>query len=490
LALAAAFVAIEAMIAVFCPEARLHTPARPVLLLGSLAMFALGFRDDFKPLGAKRKLLGQVLIALAVAAFGISIQHFKIPFTSTILDLGGWGVVLTVVWLVGMTNLINLIDGADGLAGGISLMLMILLTFVSYQSGNLELLAPGMAGALFAFLWFNFPPARVYLGDGGAYFLGFQIGLFSILNSHKGTVFAALAAPLFVLALPILDTSLAILRRGLRGLPIFRADRRHLHHHLLTMGMSRRRVVIFFYGLTAIFLTLGLVAYWSRGKLIPVLLGVGTLILLLCAARFRFSRGWFDVGRMVGTSLEMRQEIAYALSLTRWLTLEGGRCRSTEEIWSGLVFAAERLGYCSVKVTLADGKRVWERANVCSAPGAGPGYAHPTRAIVQSLHGGRLGILELIAPACAASPNPLAPPSQCQKSFCPCIGDDNVAEIVSELLAEGWVKAVTQLQHGDHTPLRFDTTRAASKRPSQHPFPLPHARVPQPAPDPPKSAAK
>ena len=130
---------------------------------------------------------------------------------------------------------------------------------------------------MIGFLCFNFPPARIYLGDSGAYFLGFQIGLLAILNSHKGTVFAALVAPLFVLALPILDTMLAILRRGLRGLPIFRPDRRHLHHHLLEMGLSGRKVLLGFYAVTLVFLAMGFAAYWSRGNLIPVLLGIGAL---------------------------------------------------------------------------------------------------------------------------------------------------------------------------------------------------------------------
>ena len=112
-------------------------------------------------------------------------------------------------------------------------MLMALLAYVGHQSGNLELVACGMVGALLGFLWFNFPPARIYMGDGGAYFLGFQIGLFTIVNSQKGTILPALVAPLFVLALPILDTSLAILRRGLRGLPVFRPDRKHIHHRLI-----------------------------------------------------------------------------------------------------------------------------------------------------------------------------------------------------------------------------------------------------------------
>ncbi len=309
LALVAAFLILEAAIALFYPNQRLSTPGRNGAVLASLAMFGLGFWDDVKPVGARGKLLGQVLISTAVCLCGIGIQQFKIPFTEHIIQLGQWGVILTVLWLVAMTNLINLIDGIDGLAGGICLMLMVLIAFVAHQSGNFELLAAGMAGALLGFLWFNFPPARIYLGDGGAYFLGFQIGLFSLINSHKGTVVAALVAPLFVLALPLLDTTLAILRRGLRGLPIFRPDRRHIHHHLIGMGLSRRKVVLWVYAITLVFLGMGLLAFWSRGHLVPVLLGLAALLLLFCAGKLNFSREWFAVGRVVGNSLGMRQEI-------------------------------------------------------------------------------------------------------------------------------------------------------------------------------------
>jgi UDP-GlcNAc:undecaprenyl-phosphate/decaprenyl-phosphate GlcNAc-1-phosphate transferase len=393
------------------------------------------------------------LIAAAVCAFGIGIQRFKIPFSERIVDLGGWGVLLTILWLVGMTNLINLIDGVDGLAGGICLMLMALLAYVGHQSGSFELLVAGMAGALLGFLWFNFPPARIYLGDGGAYFLGFQIGLFAIVSSNKGTVFAALAAPLFVLALPIVDTALAILRRGLRGLPIFRPDRRHLHHHLLEMGLSRRKVVLYFYAVTLIFLVMGFVAFWSRGHWIPVLLGLATLLLLLCAGKLHFSRHWFAVGRVVGNSLEMRQEIHYALTLMHWLTLEGGRRDSAEELWSDLVLAAQRLSYCSVKMTLADGQRVWEQAHGCQ----------PTRSVVQALQGGRFGTLELMARFCVVEADSPPGTPECERPFCPCVSDGRVFEIISELLAEGWVKAVSKLKEGDQTPLRFDTRRSVPK---------------------------
>lgn len=140
------------------------------------------------------------------------------------------------------------------------------MVLLPYQcASTVQLLATGMAGALLGFLKFNFPPAKIYLGDGGAYFLGFQIGIFSLVSSQKGSVVAALVAPMFVLGLPIVDIVLAILRRGLRGLPVFRPDRRHLHHHLLDMGFSRRKVVLCIYSVTLVFMVMGFVAFWSNG---------------------------------------------------------------------------------------------------------------------------------------------------------------------------------------------------------------------------------
>ena len=295
----------------------------------------------------------------APIGLGIEINKFQIPFTGHIIDLGFWSWLVTVFWLVALTNLINLIDGVDGLAGGICLMLMILLVYVGGGFGDLSFIAAGMAGALLGFLWFNFPPARIYMGDGGAYFLGFLIGCKTISSSQKGTIFAALTAPLFVLALPILDTSLAILRRGLHGLPLFRADRSHIHHHLLDSGLSRRQVVLVTYGFTAIFLALGFVAFWWHGQHLAILLGLGILVILLAAGQMNFSREWFAVGRILGNSLNMRSEIQYALAQTRWLVMEGARCQSIAALCEDTVFIARKLGFDTVRIRLEDGERTW-----------------------------------------------------------------------------------------------------------------------------------
>jgi UDP-GlcNAc:undecaprenyl-phosphate GlcNAc-1-phosphate transferase len=455
LGLAAAFIVVNIFVGIVNPAGRSGLLYQPVIFLSCLGMFGIGFIDDLRPLGARKKLLGQVLIAVVVCSFGFGIQTFKIPFTSQIIKLGQWGSILTVLWLVGITNLINLIDGIDGLAGGIALMLMALLSYVGHETGNLALVIIGMGGAVLGFLRFNFPPARIYMGDGGAYFLGFQIGMYAIIGSHKGEVMAALAAPLFVLVLPILDASLAILRRGLRGLPLFRPDRRHLHHHLLDAGMSHRKVVLIFYGVTFVFLVMGIAAYWSRGNLLPVLLGLAVLVVLIAAGRFRFSRRWFAIGRMVKNSLHMRREIEYAVCLARWLALEGGRGREVESLWSTLVIIAEKLGFASVKITLANGQRIWVRPTVVSDTTPSPAL----RSYRYNLLGGRCGVLELHSPRSASDMDGNDGKSRTsgrQRNWeRPTITDEGLSETISELLAEGWIKAASPYISGDNRMLAF-----------------------------------
>src|SRR5262249_52970795 len=159
-------------------------------------------------------------------------------------------------------------------------------------AGAVGLAAPGMAGALVGFLCFNLPPARLYLGDGGAYLLGFQSAIYSIIGSEQGADFGALSAPLFLLVLPLTDAVQTIVRRGLRGLPLFRPDRQHLHHRLTSNGVSIAKIVLFLYGLNVVFLVTALLAYWSDGKSVPFLCGETILVLLICATSCKFSRRW------------------------------------------------------------------------------------------------------------------------------------------------------------------------------------------------------
>lgn len=441
-------------------------PMRWVIASMALAMFGLGFWDDVRRLGAKRKLAGQLVIASAAYFLGLGIHQFKIPLADRILDLGFYGWPVTVFWLVAMTNLINLIDGVDGLAGGIAFMLMLLLTAVGSGMDLVSVLAAGMAGALVAFLRFNFPPAKIYLGDGGAYFLGFLIGCLTIYNSHKGTVVAALIAPLFVLALPILDTSFAMLRRGLNGLPLFRPDRRHLHHRILQSGVSRRNLALGAYMFTAYFLGLGLVAFWWRGQHFALLLGSAAVAVLLMAGQFSFSREWFNVGKVLGNSLNARAEIHYALTQSRWLGMEGARGRTIRSICDDTALVARKLGFARVRIRLENGEEVWKWTN-CAAGGqcakqtesegdsnwmlvgAGACRCHVFR---QSLPGHPASFLELQTPMLEAQtdqgqPTPPARP----RITCP-----SKYEIVSDLVAEGWGKSLIHWHKLNKLPIRFN----------------------------------
>jgi hypothetical protein len=170
------------------------------------------------------------------------------------------------------------------------------------------------------------------------------------------------------------------------------------------------------------------------------------------------------VGRVLGNSLGMRREIQYTLALTRWLSMEGGRCASVEELWSNLVFASQRLGFSYVRLTLAGEQRVWARDNRSET-------CHSAR---HELQGGRIGILELKAPGCDLNDLDAARacswPSGCKQPCCPCVSQQKVFGILSELLAEGWAKAAIRWSSGQQTPLTFNSTLTRSRSHSQYRF--------------------
>lgn len=437
IAMAGAMAAVALVFTVLFGSTFLLQSDRWLLIASSLAMFSLGVWDDLFGLGAKRKLMGQLLIASVTFYFGIGIYHCRIPLVNHVIDLGLWSWPVTVIWLVTMTNLINLIDGVDGLAGGICLMLMVLLLYVSHAIGSVSFMTAGMIGAILGFLRFNFPPARIYMGDGGAYFLGFLIGTTTIVTSQKGTIFAALVAPLFVLALPIIDTSLAIMRRGVRGLPLFRPDRKHIHHRLLASGHSRRSVVLGLYAFTAVFLILGFATFCFHGQYFPLFLGIGALIVLLVAGRLRFSREWFSFGRVLGNSLMSRQDIQYGICLTRWLAMEGTRAETIESLAEDAVFIARKMGFSNVRIRLEDDEKVWQLEEVdlnkCDLFRHGlPGYKN---CFLE---------LGLYRPGIKAAP--------AQETA---IRTESTFDVLADLLAEGWVKAVLDWQKIHQLPVRF-----------------------------------
>ena len=438
-AMAGGMVAVVLVFIAFFGSDFVMTSQRWLIVAASLAMFGVGLWDDLFSLGAKRKLLLQLLIASGTYFMGIGISHFRVPLVDHIIELGVWSWPVTVIWLVALTNLINLIDGVDGLAGGICLMLMLLLLYVSNVTGSVPIITAGMVGAILGFLWFNFPPARIYMGDGGAYFLGFIIGSSTIVTAQKGTIFAGLVAPLFVLALPIIDTSLAILRRGLRGLPLFRPDRKHIHHRLLAMGYSRRNVVLGSYAFTAFFLLLGFVTFCFHGQYFPLIAGVAVLTVLVVAGKLSFSREWFSLGRVVGNSLMSRQDVQYAMCLSKWLSMEGTRAESIENLAEDAVIMACKLGFSSVRIRLEDEEKFWQIDG--NPPELQDFFRH-------GLPGRKDCLLELgvLKPATSLPAAAGVPGCHTESTF----------EVLADLLSEGWIKAVSDWEKINQMPARFN----------------------------------
>ena len=219
------------------------------LVSASLLVFITGLADDLLGLKPWQKLLCEILAGVLAYLGGIQIQTIGSYHVPYLLALP-----LTVVWLVGCTNAFNLIDGLDGLAAGIGLLAAVASLVAGLVNGNIGLVvatAP-LVGALLGFLYFNFNPASIFLGDGGSLWVGFLLACFSVIWSNKSITVVSVTAPLMVLSLPILDTMLSVVRRFLRGQPIFRADRGHIHHRLMERGLSVRRAVLLLYGVTAL----------------------------------------------------------------------------------------------------------------------------------------------------------------------------------------------------------------------------------------------
>ena len=429
IAIAIAFTLSALPIYFFLPISSSSANTLAVVVFGSLAMFGLGLWDDFRSLGAKFKLVGQIAISSIVYFSNVRIEIFKNPFTETEISLGILSYSITVLWLVSITNLINLIDGIDGLAGGVCLMLMFLLANVGLggDSGLSMLLAVTVAGSLIAFLRFNYPPAKIYMGDGGAYFLGFLIGVLSIVNSNKGTVAAALIAPAFALALPIVDVGLAVLRRGLRGLPVFRPDQKHIHHHLITLGISRERTLLNLYTVCLLCLFLAFGVFYLQGRMLPLYTGLLFLVLLIAGHMSGFTKNWFEISSQLGKSLALRKETQYALTLNRWLVMEVERHGSVDELWEDYQFVIRKLGFSRVKIVLPNGTtNTWQAEDFEEGSAAFNSAAH-------EISDGT--IIEVAANKTLMS--------------------DVLFNLLGDLTAETWYKIALRWRLLNKTPLRF-----------------------------------
>ena len=224
------------------------------ILIGSTVIMVLGIFDDIKPLSAKFKFLIQILAAALPVLLNVRVFAISNPFAAdTLIRLPDWfSITFSILWIVGITNAVNLIDGLDGLAAGVSSIAAVaLLSILLLQhniTGSLIVLAAALAGGCFGFLPYNFNPAKIFMGDTGATFLGFILACISVQGPFK--TYVAFAVPMLVLGLPIFDTLFAIIRRLLKGQSPMAPDRGHLHHKLVDKGFSQKTSVIILYGLS------------------------------------------------------------------------------------------------------------------------------------------------------------------------------------------------------------------------------------------------
>jgi len=301
------FIALAAVAAVFgMDDLALDGTKLLVVLTGGALTHFLGLWDDLRPMRARWKFLAQIVIALFVYAAGVRMNILSLPFVGSVEIGSVAGLLLTVFWLVGITNAFNLIDGLDGLASGAALFSLTTMFIVATIGGfsGAALVTLVLAGATLGFLFYNFHPASIFLGDSGSLFLGFMLAGIGLLSSQKSSTAIAVAIPVVSLGLPVLDTMLAIVRRFIRGQPIFTADRGHIHHRLLHLGHSPRQVALLLYGVCAIF-SLGAMTLVTQGAYVALVLTLVGLGVGLAIQRLRFTE-FEELARFLRTGVQQR----------------------------------------------------------------------------------------------------------------------------------------------------------------------------------------
>ena len=257
------------------------------MLLGCTAIVAVGIWDDICNIPAKVKLVGQILAACIPIAFGIQIEWLTNPFGDIIVLPEIIAIPVTIFWIIGFTNTVNLIDGLDGLAAGVAFIASISMFLLAYNLNQFlpALVIVSMAGAALGFLQYNFNPAKIFMGDTGSMLLGYTLSVAAVLGLVKTAATVALVVPIIALGLPILDTTFAIIRRKMSGVPIFQPDKGHLHHRLLALGMTQKQAVLIMYFVSMI---LGIVALFVAN--VSYKTGIVTVLVVLAVIIYSAKR--------------------------------------------------------------------------------------------------------------------------------------------------------------------------------------------------------
>jgi len=325
-----------------------------VLLCAAGFIFFVGLIDDIRTKGlrARIKFLAQLVAAIAVCAVGIRIKSVAVADWLT-LEFGWFSWPLTLLWIVGITNAVNLSDGLDGLAAGISAIVCGVIAIFAVYSGQvvMAVLMLALLGSLSGFLFFNFSPAKIFMGDCGSMFLGFTIASSSVMCSMKSSALVGLALPALALGIPIFDTLFSMLRRFLERRSLSAPDRRHFHHRLIDLGLHQRHVVITIYVVTLLAAGLGMFMMVTRD--------INSLIVFFCVLLLLLL-----VFRVVG-SVRLRETIV-SLRRKHAITnrtneeirnfeaaqLHFRRATTFDQWWRAILTAAQMMHFLSLSLRL------------------------------------------------------------------------------------------------------------------------------------------
>jgi UDP-GlcNAc:undecaprenyl-phosphate GlcNAc-1-phosphate transferase len=308
-----------AVLASYIPHLHLAFSLKTLLtiLVPATLVFLLGLYDDLYTVDPYCKFAVQGLAAIMLFMGGFRILNIPVLFGEHQLP---WfvGLPVTILWVLAITNAFNLIDGLDGLAAGSALFSTLVAFVVALLNGYslVTVMTIALAGAILGFLRYNFNPATIFLGDSGSLFIGFLLSALALAGAEKAPTIVAVAIPVVSFGLPILETSLSVVRRLISGRPVFTADREHIHHKLLQHGMTHRQVVILLYGVSAIFAMLSLFLLWPTGSslgLVMAVLGIGIWIGVQHLGYLEFG----ELARVAQRALDQRQIVINDLAIRR-----------------------------------------------------------------------------------------------------------------------------------------------------------------------------
>jgi UDP-GlcNAc:undecaprenyl-phosphate GlcNAc-1-phosphate transferase len=343
------------------------------LLAAATFMFLVGLVDDIKNLRVCFKLAAQLIAAFCVFYFGIRPDSLELPGLFSI-NLGWFAWPLTIFWIVGVTNSVNIIDGLDGLAAGISIITCGVIAVLAIHFGQpvLTLLMLVLLGSLSGFLFFNFSPAKIFMGDCGSMFLGFVLASSSIMCASESQSMLGLALPAVALGIPIFDTLFSILRRFLERRSIFAPDRGHFHHRLLDLGLKQQQAVIVAYIITFVLVGLGMFMMVTRG-ISTIIVFVCILLLLVLVFRLVGSVNLKEIIRGLQRKYVVTHQMNKERRCFETTQLHFRQVKTFNQWWEAASCAAEKMDFLSLNLNLTN-RDGTSRTLVWQQKGNGPDH--------------------------------------------------------------------------------------------------------------------